>query len=550
MTFDASSIPQETLNQALSGDISITELADIKAEAGLPSLLEQLNPPENPVDSKGNFTNHRAGSWANFLADRLGNKLRFNDLSRLIEFEGEPLPVDETSVFYVRAEQQGHRLSEKVCTDALLSQALLHRFDPIADYLQHVEADDAIEPADLNSLSTTYLGTTDPLYNAFLRVAVLGAVHRRLNRGCQFDVVVVLKGDQGIRKSTFWKVLASPKWYCSSVPDSDKDLLLNLHSTWMYELAELENVTTKREVGQLKNLITTSSDHIRVPYGKTTEEKERNSIFVSSVNGDTFLRDETGHRRFLVIDCPQSFDRGEVIDVDVVVRDRDRIWKAAVLAYRNGELPMLPTELQQQSNQRNTGFEVESPFEAPIERWLSHPASPQRFTSDQALTLSGCRAEGHIERRDQMEVTKVLTKLGWAKPTVKETVNGVRGRFWEKVSNHSENDLGRSQVGQEVGQHQKSVTDCLSSPTDQPDQPISIKKKDIEEEGDKDRNGGGSAESSEGASKGRSGRSHPQTSCAASDFSRPTSVQPPVQPPVQPTSCPFDEPINHSDIPF
>lgn len=306
MTFDPKKLPQETLNAALRGEISIAELADIKVEAGLPTLLQQLNPPENPADKDGNPKNHRAGSWANLLADRLGNRLRFNDLSRLIEFDGTSLPVDETSILYVRAEQEGHRVSEKVCHDGLLSQALLNRFDPIADYLEHVEADEDIEPVDLNSLSTTYLGTTDPLYDAFLRVAVLGAVHRRLNAGCQFDVVVVLKGDQGIRKSTFWKVLASPKWYCSSVPESDLNLLLNLHSTWLFELAELENVTTKREVGQLKNLITTSSDHIRVPYGKATEEKERNSIFVSSVNGDTFLRDETGHRRFLVIEIGRA----------------------------------------------------------------------------------------------------------------------------------------------------------------------------------------------------------------------------------------------------
>ena len=546
MTFDANNLPQETLNRALSGELSITELADIKVEPGLPSLLQQLDPPENPVDSKGNFKNHRAGTWANFLADRLGSKLRFNDLSRLIEFEGKPLPVDETSVLHVRAEQQGHLVSEKVCTDALLSQALLHRHDPIADYLQHIEADEDIEPADLDSLSTTYLGTTDPLYDAFLRVAVLGAVHRRLNPGCQFDVVVVLKGDQGIRKSTFWKVLASPKWYCSSVPDSDKDLLLNLHSTWLFELAELENVTTKREVGQLKNLVTTSSDHIRVPYGKTTEEKERNSIFVSSVNGDAFLRDETGHRRFLVIDCPQAFERGEVINVDAVVRDRDRIWKAAVLAYRNGDLPMLSTELQQKSNQRNTGYEMESEFEDAIERWLSQPASPTRFTSDQALTLSGCRSEGHIQRRDQMEVTKVLKKLGWQKPTEKETVNGVRGRFWKKLTKQPENEAGWAQVGQKVGQHQTQDPDSVSTPTDQPDQPISIKKVDIEGEGDRDRRSDGDTESSEGGSKGWAGRASPQTASAAGDFKSPTSVQPPARP----TSCLFDEPINHSDLPF
>ena len=477
MDFNPADLSDEQRLAVIAGTLPASSLNGTKPQAGLPALLQDLHPVENPTNSKGEPISHSAGTWANLLETRLDGRLRFNDLSRLIEYQGHSLPVDETSIFYVRAQQFGHKVAEKACHDALLTRAYAKRFDPVADYLRLVEANDAIEPADLNTLSQTFLGTTDPLYDAMLRVAVLGAVHRRLDPGCQFDVVVVLKGDQGIRKSTFWKVLASPRWYCSSVPDSDKDLLLNVHSTWLFELAELENVTTKREVGQMKNLITTSSDHIRVPYGKATEEKDRNSIFVSSVNGDTFLRDETGHRRFLVIECPQSFAAGELIDIDAVVNARDRIWKAAVIAYRNGDLPMLPAEHQLDSNSRNAGYELESPFEDPIERWLSSPGSPDRFTSDQALTLSGCRSEGQIKRQDQMELANLLTNQGWSKPKSKETINGVRGRFWQKLPDHPPKPLGRSEVGQEVGQPQTLDPDSLSPSTDQPDQPINKEEK-------------------------------------------------------------------------
>ena len=406
---------------------------------GLPSLLSDLGVPANPLNKEGNPKNHTAGTWANLVEDQLKTRLRFNNLTRLMEYKGASLPVDETSIFYVSAQKRGHLVNEKQCHDALLHQAYQSRFDPIVDYLEHVESDDSIKPVSLSNLSSTYLGTTDPLYDAMLRVAVLGAVHRRLNPGCQYDVVVVLKGDQGIRKSTFWKVLASPKWYCSSVPESDKDLVMNIHQTWFFELAELENVTTKRDVGQMKNLVTTSTDHIRVPYGRAMEEKERQSIFVSTVNGDAFLRDETGHRRFLVIECPQRFEDGQLIELDAVVGDRDRIWKAAVLAYRAGELPMLSAENQLDSNARNSGFEIESPFEGQIDRWLSQPSTPDHFTSDQALTLSGCRSEGNIKRADQQEVTNLLIKLGWSKPTNKETVGGIRGRFWRKLTNQTPN---------------------------------------------------------------------------------------------------------------
>ena len=118
----------------------------------------------------------------------------------------------------------------------------------------------------------------------------------------------------------------------------------DLHRAWLYEQAELDYITTKKKVGQLKNLITTRSDDLRVPFGKGTEKQDRAGIMVGTVNG-TFLRgDPALRRRFLVIQCPQSFDAGERIDIVKVRRDRDAIWKAAVLAYRAGEPCFLDSE--------------------------------------------------------------------------------------------------------------------------------------------------------------------------------------------------------------
>ncbi len=475
--FNPEDLTHEQQMGVLNGTLSLADVGAVPPkQKGLPTLIDDLEPTQNPKKKDGTDKGHSAGTWANLIEDRLSTKLRFNDLTRLIEYDGESLPVDETTILYLAAQKRGHIVQEKQCQDALLHQAYENRFDPITEYLKHIETDDSIKPVPLNSLASKYLGTTDPLYNAMLKVAVLGAVHRRLNPGCQFDVVVVLKGDQGIRKSTFWKVLSSPRWYCSSVPDSDKDLVMNIHQTWIFELAELENVTTKREVGQMKNLITTSSDHIRVPYGKATEEKDRNSIFVSSVNGDSFLRDETGHRRYLVIECPQRFNNEELIDVDAVVRDRNSIWKAAILAYRNGEIPMLSAENQLLSNQRNQGYEIESTFEDLIARWLSAPSTPKAFTSDQALTLSGCRNEGQIKRGDQMEVTNLLNKLGYSKSKGLITVGGVRGRFWQKVIDQESNRPSCSHVDQVVVHPQTQDPHSPLSSTEQPEQPYLIEK--------------------------------------------------------------------------
>jgi predicted P-loop ATPase len=231
------------------------------------------------------------------------------------------------------------------------------------------------------------------------------------------------------------------------VPDEEKDLLQNIHSTWFFELAELEHVTSKRSAGKLKNTITTAIDNYRSPYGKAPERKPRSSVFVSSVNGEAFLRDDTGERRYYVIDCPQVYAKGELIDIDAVVRDRDRIWKAAMQAYKAGEKPCLSYDFQKESNLRNEDYQVEHPWAGPLDEWLTpseHAAkwverygdfrkgAPEQFTSAQALIGCGVRDEKCLRKSDEMEIALLLTQRGYVKRRVK-----VKGRprqwVWSKA---------------------------------------------------------------------------------------------------------------------
>ena len=76
--------------------------------------------------------------------------------------------------------------------------------------------------------------------------------------------------------------------------------------------------------------------------------------------------------RFLVIQCPQSFQRGERIDFHRVAAERDRIWKAAVLAYRNGEEAFLKPEDLAASNRNLMALNM-SMWLGPISRWLDQP---------------------------------------------------------------------------------------------------------------------------------------------------------------------------------
>ncbi|WP_156486044.1 VapE domain-containing protein [Prochlorococcus sp. MIT 1306] len=142
--------------------------------------------------------------------------IRLNIVTGLIEVHSSPLEESDLETFYTEVQAQGWGITKEAVKDAVLRLALLNRYDPIQNYLNYVADSSAIEPVDIDSISTTYLGTNEPDFDQYMKIALLGAVKRRFEPGCQFDTVVTLDGDGGIGKSSVWINLASPDWHTSS----------------------------------------------------------------------------------------------------------------------------------------------------------------------------------------------------------------------------------------------------------------------------------------------------------------------------------------------
>ena len=180
-------------------------------------------------------------------------------------------------------------------------------------------------------------------------------------------------------------------------------------------------------------------DTFRVPYGAGIEEHPRPSILVGSCNRDDFLRDETGSRRFWVIDLPQNPEQRESIDITKVRRDRDAIWKAALLAYQGGRKPILTPDRQLESNRRNRGFEPEHIWLAPLQRWLEVRNSPSPFAIDVALWSSGLRQKGTLNTHDSRIAAVLLRDLGYVQDKLQtRTDGGRRARLWRRASDVSD----------------------------------------------------------------------------------------------------------------
>lgn len=271
-------------------------------------------------DLRPSRTTIQAGDLSALLRRYFPGRLTYNLLTMAAEANGHEIKEADVDDAGVLLSEKGYKVTEQANRSALLRVAREHSYDPVRQYLEAVGADPQLEPADLATVAVTYLGATDPLYSAMLRACLIGAVARIFDPGCQMDGCLVLQSPgQGVFKSTFLKTLASPEWFNSSTPENEKDFLLNVHRCWIFELAELESYTGKRDAGRIKNTITTTTDLMRVPYGRLTEPRPRRSIFTATCNRDDFLKDETGSRRFWVIPITRK------IDCNRVRRDRDAI---------------------------------------------------------------------------------------------------------------------------------------------------------------------------------------------------------------------------------
>lgn len=359
----------------------------------------------------------------NLLFAEWGEHLRFNTMTIKPELHGKALDMDTLAV------QLGIDFDIDISNDKAGQIAVRiakeNSYSPVQEYLNRVA--DEHSPEDLSlldGLATRYFGSDEPLHNTFMRKHLIGLVKRAFEPGCQLDSAVILQGSQGKQKSTFWRTLAvNPDWFDDTITsgNNDKDERLKLRRYWILELAELESVFRRKEIASLRGFLTTKSDNLRVPYGRSIESFPRTSGFVGSVNPAQFLADPEGHRRFWVV--PVAF---ELIPVETLIEERDRIWAAAVHAYRKNEQCFLTRAEEKRNALLNQRHEIEDSWEEAIDAFLEYQAE-----TTVSEVLSNClKIEiGRHERILQMRVAECLKRIGWVK-SEKKKANGKVFQVW------------------------------------------------------------------------------------------------------------------------
>lgn len=230
-------------------------------------------------------------------------------------------------------------------------------YNPLVGYLDALEWDGISR---IDEALNYMLGAEKSEYNlAVFRLFLQGAVRRAYEPGCKFDNMIVLIGNQGDGKSTFFKFLAcNEEWYTDNFNFRDtknKATVEYMSGKWILEMGEMD--VMKKDAmtsNELKAFISSQADDYRAPYDKRPQRRPRQCIFCGTSNDKNFLKDRTGNRRYWPIDCHATAEtKDRIFDYEKSRRYLQQVIAEAVAYYKqhpNEEL-RLPRRIEQLAEQ-------------------------------------------------------------------------------------------------------------------------------------------------------------------------------------------------------
>ena len=331
-----------------------------------------------------------------------GANIRRNVFTVRPEWNGAPL--EETDLVDMKIILDAHDFepSDRDLLAGVLRHAKDNSYHPVRDYLQALKWDGTPR---LDRWMHTCLGAEDTLFvQAAGRRTLIAAVARVMRPGCKVDTVLILEGDQGIKKSSAIKALCGEQWYSGSIDlfGNHQKMVMNMMGKWVIELAEFIAILNRNN-DTVKGLLSLEEDTVTLPYAKTSSDHPRQCVFIGSINpGEAgYLPDKTGNRRYWPVAITKA-------DLDLIRARRDQIWAEAYAAFSAGEQWWLTDQEEVLARDQVADREVYDVWDEILEEKLKDYQSTSIGAALQALGVPIDRMETHSEK-----VAGCLRRIGF-----------------------------------------------------------------------------------------------------------------------------------------
>ena len=228
---------------------------------------------------------------------------------------------------------------------SIIESSFSPRINPIQEYFKALplvdigcdEGNSSISSLSLNAIpelaSCVVVRNSDKWLQYLTKWLVAVVANAMDDRECRNHTCLVLTGEQGKFKTTFLDLLCPPALhgysYTGKIYPQEKDTLTYIGQNLIVNIDDQLKALNKRDENELKNLITCPMVKYRMPYDKYVEEHPHLASFVASVNGNDFLTDPTGSRRFLPFEVLSiDIERAKAISMDNVYAEAKALLKS------------------------------------------------------------------------------------------------------------------------------------------------------------------------------------------------------------------------------
>jgi Virulence-associated protein E len=290
--------------------------------------------------------------------------------------------------------------------DAAVQLCLENRIDPVREYLDALQWDGV---ARIETWLCKYTGAEDTALNrAFSRISLIAQVRRARQPGVKFDQIVVLEGPEGTGKSSLLTELAVHNYWFSDqtiLGLSDRDQQERLRGVWVYEIADLTNVT-RAEVEAVKAFASRTEDRARPAFGRVLVALPRRGVIWATTNNREYLRSQTGNRRFWPVLTSK-------IDLDAFKRDRDQLLAEAAAEEAKGASIVLPPALWGAAAEEQEQRREYDPWEDVLVNVIGTEMGTKELLSNVLYIPTHQQNDYHAKR-----AAVVMRRLGWEGPKV------------------------------------------------------------------------------------------------------------------------------------